>query len=161
MPNKKDYDSDFRPKTYWVYSDQSKGDVEIAKVTIESVTGNAISIRARWDKGKIQYTIVDPYKTEYFFSPETSNEPLTMAGIVQLIDSVERGEEYRMVDVQYKGLVIPTLQHNYEVEPSVLRGLRGFVSVDSPFYPELSGWYDEVFEEWYADKLRLEAKDSP
>src|SRR5262249_4767409 len=41
-------------------------EVEIARVSLQSTTGDVISIRARRDRGAIRYRVVDEYGTRLF-----------------------------------------------------------------------------------------------
>jgi hypothetical protein len=54
-----------------------KGEVEIARVSMKSVMGDVISVRARWEQGKIRYSVVDEHRTQYIFTPESSEDPLS------------------------------------------------------------------------------------
>ena len=58
------------------------GEVEIACISLTSVTGDLISIRARRSGSRIVYRIVDEYDTHFRFKPRTSREPLSMGELV-------------------------------------------------------------------------------
>jgi hypothetical protein len=133
--------------------DLKAGQVEIARVSLASTTGDVFSIRARWHRGAIHYTIVDEYGAKYSFSPRSSNKPLTTREMIELIDTAVPDEKNRLLNGRYRGLVIPPLEYNLDAEPSEPEILRGFVKVSSAFYPELGKWYEEVCEEWVDDAL--------
>lgn len=133
--------------------DLEGGEVEIARVSLASVTGDVFSIRARWSRGEIRYSIVDEYSAKYSLSPESSKKPLTMREIIELIDTAMPDERHQLLDGLYDGLVIPPLEYNYDAEPLCLESLQRFVRVSSPFYPELEKWYEEVCQEWYDETL--------
>ena len=70
--------------------DYLQGEVEIARVSMQSVTADVVSVRAHWEKGKIHYQIVDEYIEDngpYTISFESSLLPLTMAELIHLVDS--------------------------------------------------------------------------
>lgn len=218
MPNKGNYDWDYRPKTYWVYPDMKQrvlatvkgnvrrsqairaledpvrffydpanfqeslseeeklaqgrihpilmggeylpnlrqGEVEIARVSMKSVMGDSVSVRARWKNGKICYDVVDEHRTKYIFLPESSDVPLTFGELINLIDTATEGEDFRYWLTG--GLVIAQLEYNYEACGN-LENIIGFVTVSSAFYPGLSEWYEEACDEWF-ERKRAEAADA-
>jgi len=211
MPDKNNYDLDYRPESYWDCSQEGftniKGDVrrqvlfgaietgeldvlsgsllsnglsdgerrylgslhpafmggeylpgyqaselEIARASLESVTGDVISFRARMlDDGKIAYRIVDEYESKFSCLPATSKKPLMMGELISLIDSTGR---------EYEPDATPSLTSyfrdvNYYCDTTLenLETLVHFVHVSSLYYPELQGWYEEEAWEWYLDRF--------
>ena len=72
--------------------------VEIARIEMESTTGDVISLRAAPEpSGAISYQLVDEYEQEFSFSPTTTPLPLTFGEIADLLDKATiAGEmEYR------------------------------------------------------------------
>ena len=137
--------------------DYDDGEVEIARVRMASVTGDIISIRAKWFEGQIHYTVTDEYDDEYGpyeFSPKSSVSPLTFGELICFIESTDG----RFVtDEDGTGLVIPILWMNYEgQEPE---DLPSFVEVTSPFYLELNAWYEAAINEWVIDRLKEQEED--
>src|SRR5262245_28041430 len=66
-------------------------EIEIARVSLDSTTGDVISIRARRRGETIHYRIVDDYYSDghrYKWRPQKSTCPLTMHELIGLIDSV-------------------------------------------------------------------------
>jgi hypothetical protein len=57
-------------------------EVEIARFDLESVTADVIRLRARWERGKIRYGMVDEYDEKYDVSPKSSAKPLTFKKLV-------------------------------------------------------------------------------
>jgi hypothetical protein len=121
--------------------DLSKDEVEIARVFLDSVTGDVISVRAkRVDQG-IAYSITDEYEDEsddddapkYRCQPAVSFEPLTMGEIVRMIERA--------------GIVIGTLRNNLKWGSDPF-SLVGFVTVTSGFYPELEEYWSERIDRW-------------
>jgi len=117
------------------------GEIEIARVSLESVTWDVYSIRAKkGDDGQIQYRVADEYESWdnaiFILHAEVSTKPFTFGEIVSFIDNVEwtdcggadRGLTTGFRDMNY-GLVGPG---RCEFEELV-----SFVRVSSFFYPEL------------------------
>src|SRR3989442_2873659 len=66
--------------------DQQANEVEIACISLASVTGDVIAVTARRRGGRIVYQIIDEYGTRFHFDPKTSTRPLSMGELVSLID---------------------------------------------------------------------------
>lgn len=120
-----------------------KGEVEIARICLESTTADVIALRARKLKdGFIHYRVVDEYGTEYKCSPAYSLLPLTAGELLQTLEVSG-----------YKGssLVMGPLIRSVEcgADPD---HLRGFVTVRSDFYPGLEQHCEERCEA-YLDSL--------
>jgi hypothetical protein len=65
-------------------------EVEIARVSLDSVKGDIINIRPRFDAGRVHYWIMDEYEGEtvFHYAPTDSAGPLTLDELVALIDGV-------------------------------------------------------------------------
>jgi hypothetical protein len=116
-------------------------EVEIARIDLDSVTSDAISIRARQTPGEstIFYRIVDEYRTRFECEPGSSDEPLTHAELVKLIDAAgDLGLCYN--------------EENLPYHPDV-ESLRYFTTVSSDFYPDLHDHYDKIHEQWVRERL--------
>ncbi|MBW1700004.1 MAG: hypothetical protein JRH18_25170 [Deltaproteobacteria bacterium] len=132
-------------------------EVEIARVSLNSVTWDVISVRTRLEEdGLIHYRIADEYMEDergrYRFSPDTSELPLTMGEQIHLMDTAELLEPYSL---GFSGLTT-WRDHNYEMtrpDRDRLESLVHFVAVDSDFYPDLHRWYEEEALEWYTARL--------
>ena len=122
------------------------GEVEIARVSIRSVTSDVISIRAKMRVDRITYRIVDEYETGYRFQPKSTAKPLTLGEIVGLIDGVKvpGGSSHR-------GLTTMLRESNRACEPEKL---ADFVKISSAFYPDLERWYEEEAREWLATERK-------
>jgi len=122
-------------------------EVEIARVTLRSVMADVISVRARRERRTIFYRIVDEYGTEFDIDPETSEEPLSMEYLIQLMDLADDEANHEMgVTERYRDLNC--------YEPKDAPGVVDFAQVTSDFYPELSAWYEEEAQEWLQEKLK-------
>ena len=176
MPDRTKYDLTFRPVSYWTtpgdappegqapsatvvwrymrrtplldpgqdfLPEREGGEVEIACVLLASVTADVISIRARRRGNRIVYRIVDEYDTRFRFKPKSSTQPLSMAELVGLIDGATGH-----LDGDAKGLT--SAYRNYNLDGCDAADLVDFVTVSSPFYPELQAYYAEEAGEWLA-----------
>jgi hypothetical protein len=116
-------------------------EVEIADISLQSVTSDTISIRARQVPGdtRIYYRIVDEYRTQFECEPEWSDEPLTHGELLDLI-----GRE--------SGLGLCYNEENLPYHRDVV-SLRHFTTVSSNFYPDLFDHYDKIHEQWVKEML--------
>ena len=117
-------------------------EVEIARISMRSVTGDQVSVRARRRGPRIAYSIVDEYESEYVEydpRPRTSVRPLRMRDLVAMLDTACPDGGAVM---SHTLLLIPHVDSHDE--------LRRFTSVESDFYPELGRYYAGRFEEHFA-----------
>ena len=127
-------------------------ELEIARASLESVTGDVVSIRARLlDNGRIAYRVEDEYETKFSWLPATSAQPLTMGELISLIDSVGRAGEPDAIP----GLTSYFRDYNYRYDTTLesLETYVHFVHVSSLYYHELQRWYEEEACEWYLDRF--------
>lgn len=113
-------DFDFKPSTYF----QSEESLAlIAKLNFpESQWGEELSIFAEYSQGLIYYEVADFYGNSYAIQPEFTAEPLTLAQLIMLIETME------------------DLTGNSEnIDP--LR--MGIPEANSPFYLELGPYFEE------------------
>jgi hypothetical protein len=129
-----------------------EGEVEIARISLASTTGDQISIRACREDGATRYAVVDEYESTFQLSVETSEAPPTLGELIGLIDESSYHE-----DSYSGGLVVSHLKYNLDAGSDVDE-LEGFVSVESAFYPELSGYYQAVLDRWL-DEHRIQGEE--
>ncbi len=134
-------------------------EVEIARVTLKSVTQDVISIRARLAGGRIRYRIVDEYETVFAFRPRSSARPLTTRQLIDLIDGA-RHPDYPEPGLtscfrNYNHRILT--EDNWAVEEEA-EALVEFVRVTSDFYPLLEGYYIAEAAEWL-DVIRERCRD--
>ena len=126
------------------------GEIEIARVSLQSVTWDVISIRAiKIPQDRLCYRVVDEYETPFKSRPLISLEPFSFKELVSFIDSVENGHGTRGLTAVYR-------DYNYEIigpGRSELEGLVNFVRVSSLFYPDLESWYETEAMEWFTSHL--------
>ena len=122
-------------------------EVEIARVTLRSVMSDVISVRARRERRTIFYRIVDEYGTKFEIEPETSEEPLSMEYLIQLMDLAwDEVNGLLGVTDRYRDLNC--------YEPGDAPGVVDFAQVTSDFYPELTAWYEEKTQEWLKEQMK-------
>lgn len=121
--------------------DLEPNEIEIARVALRSVTGDVLSVRARFEGGRIRYQINDEYETEFHSEPEVSDKPLTLGQLINLIDHAQEDG----------GIATGFLDFNY-ANGATLRQLKGFVTVSSAFYLELRDYYEGRIRAWFAQQ---------
>ena len=114
-------------------------EVEIARISMNSTTGDVISIRARHEESGIRYSIVDEYETEFEPAIERSRQPLSTRELIEVIDRSSNGGDV--------GLVLPILAINYEYSDDP-ESLTSFMAVSSDYYPGLRDFYETRIDEW-------------
>ncbi len=102
--------------------DYANGEVEIARIELDSMTADVISIRAKKDGERMAYSIVDEYETEFNVSPKNSEKPLTLVELIGLIDGAREEGSLGVCYTQmnYRGRSIEELD-----------GIRLFTRVES------------------------------
>lgn len=120
-------------------------EVEIARVSLESSTGDVYSLCARRVGSRWHYRLYDEYGGTFRLAPATSRRPLTMRQLIHLFDTVE-GDE---LDTLGQGLVLCWGAWQLE-NGAAPREVLSFVSVSSEVYPELGAYYEGRLEAWAA-----------
>jgi hypothetical protein len=122
-----------------------EGEVEIARIELESTTADVISIRAKKQGRRIAFSIDDEYETEFNILPTHSDKPITLFELVGLIDgATEEGS-----------LGLYYAQMNYEGGGRSIEWLddmRNFTRVGSVFYPQLNLHYEKLLDLWYEEE---------
>ena len=128
-------------------------EVEIARVQLQSVTGDVISVRARPEGGRIAYRVVDEYDTEYSVAPASSTRPLTLEAIASLIENADPDSS------AHGGLALGAVQMNVIDGGCDPREMVGFATVTSRFYPELGAWFERLINAWLETQLAESFED--
>lgn len=115
------------------------GEVEIARIELDSSTADVISIRARPGRQGIAYRIVDEYRTRFRLPRASSREPLTLAELVSLIENTEIPGEGRNLALHF---------NERNAQDGDKQDWEGFTEVTSDFYPKLGTHFDNIFREW-------------
>jgi hypothetical protein len=116
-----------------------RDEVEIARISVASVTADQISVRARRSGKRIAYCVVDEYGSEiatYICCPASSVSPLSLRRLIGLMKSACEGGS----------IILPILKMN-----SGGAALKELVSVTSDFYPDLGRYYRVLTDAWIAD----------
>ena len=109
-------------------------EIEIARISIKSVTGDVTSVYARRGEGGIHYRVVDEYDGDTLtaVTERTSVQPLTLEELYQFFV-----EGWPFMGV---------LEMNYEDD---LNGMLAFFSGDSAFYPQFDALLRQRVEALY------------
>lgn len=142
--------------------DRVEGEIEIARIDTQSVTGDVYQVLARLESdGRIRYRVVDEYWDEgsrYAVTPEVSDEPLTLGELIDLIDTAEQVTKDWLSGYDV-GLFDKDRQFNYDsvcddeiFTPDEIidyaEECAGYAAVSSPFYPMLASYYRDRAEAW-------------
>lgn len=126
------------------------GELEIARIVLESVTMDVVSVRARRTDGKILFRAVWEYPEygQILLDPTVSEEPLDFREMIDLMHSVHHfdGENH-------EGSFIDASREANVNAGASLERMRYFVAVKSFFYPKLEAYFDLKAQEWYERKL--------
>lgn len=124
--------------------DIGENEVEIARITIASVTQDVTSVLARRGKRRIYYRVVDEYESETLAErrTRTSTRPLTLRQLESFLNGA-----WSILDV---------LDMNFD-DPGTDLGtlLRFVVGIDSQFYPQLGRLYRRRINTWATERARL------
>jgi hypothetical protein len=123
------------------------GEVEIARISLQSVTADQISVRARRSGKRIGYRIVDEYEMGYVCRPASSASPLSLRELIALMDGACEG-----------GIIFPALEMN--LGGSTSAELAEFIIVASDFYPDLGRYYRTLTDAWVAQRGKMAPRQS-
>jgi hypothetical protein len=126
------------------------GEVEIARISLQSVTCDQISIRARRLVGRIGYRIVDEYSEfwTYVCHPASSVSPLSLRELIALMETASEGGS----------IVFPILRMN--ARDSTPAELATFITVTSDFYADLRPYYRALTDAWREGRAREKSDES-
>lgn len=136
--------------------DFEETEVEIARVSLQSVTFDQISVRAEDYGDSIRLSVVDEYDTEFDLPFEVIPEPLTFGELVDFLDNT--------TSVGYvggKGLVTGHWWAQYISENHSIEEATDFASIESAFYPDLKAYYRTYTHTWIeANRSRMPEGES-
>ncbi len=125
--------------------DRDEGEVEIARIAIDSTTCDVTCIYARTKKGRIRYRVVDEYGGDTLTGTTraATDRPMTLGELGRFFLSA-----WPLLDV---------LEMNYEGD---LEGQLGFFHASSEFYPEFDRYcrecviegFREAHDDWLDDE---------
>ena len=123
-------------------------DVEIARISLQSTLADQISIRASRVDGKIRYSVLDEYETDFELAFTESELPLTFGELVELIDGSDHPESYMP-----GGLLTSHWEQMLDWDYSLDEAIE-FASVESAWYPQLDSYYEQVAADWCEAKRK-------
>jgi hypothetical protein len=155
-----DINYEFRPNSYFEraqsVSHYRANDVEIVTIGLRSTFGDFMSVRARLvghKRPRIEYSVVDEYRSKFVFKPHSSTRPLTLGQLIESLDSVEDlgGGELDVPDRAW-------LQHGWVLcwnemgracsDSGDPVPYRNFTNISSAFYPDLASHYQRLIARW-------------
>ena len=117
------------------------GEVEIARISLQSTTKDVITLRARPVPDGIAYRIEDEHQGTFSVPIAVSVSPLTLAEVIRQFD------KGRLQEMDWDGGL--TLGYNsMNAEFCNFENLRDFTRISSRVYPQLEMHFKSVFEEW-------------
>ncbi len=123
-----------------------KGEVEIARISLQSVTADQISVRARRLSQRIGYCVVDEYGSDiatYVCHPASSVSPLSLGELIVLMETAHEGGS----------IILPILEANMG-GGSTPSALATFITVTSDFYADLRPYYRALTDAWLDERAR-------
>ena len=122
------------------------GEVEIARICLQSTTSDVISLRARPNEAGIAYRIVDEYKGDFFLPITQSKLPLTLA---KLVRQFENGE---LNVLEYGGGLALGYNNMNANNGSDFESLRNFTRISSSYYRQLEKHFENVYDRWLLEE---------
>lgn len=122
------------------------GEVEVARVVMETTTMDVVSIRARRRTRGYRFRVVDEYEAVFRFAPKSSRLPLTLGEMVEFVFRYDY-EDTDPGPTGERGAILGRLDwdlgNGVEAEE-----LRGFHRVESDFYPGMDKLVTDRIDEW-------------
>jgi hypothetical protein len=119
--------------------DYLPGEVEFARISMPYTTlADVISLRVRFKKDRFYYRCIDEYWDQgfsYNTYPKTTKHPLTLAGLINMILSIECGEDLREGDDLVYSLYEQWYVEYYEEK------YHPPLRITSEFYPGLGDYF--------------------
>jgi hypothetical protein len=123
------------------------GEVEIARICLQSTTSDVISIRARPLSEGIAYRVEDEYETVFKLGPPQTQRPLSLTELIETIDGGSIQDWDSTV-----GLAL--VYNEMNAQSTDFENLRQFTRISSCAYRQLDAHYENVFEEWVTASCR-------
>lgn len=132
-------------------------EVEIARVVLDSVTRDVMSLRAATNrKGtRIVYRMVDEYNSEYFLSQKSSRRPLSLRELIAILDATTSDTLESLGEPFVENFASWQVENGTAPADAVNSAL-----VESVIYPELGLYYVARLASWAAEAERQRELDS-
>ena len=118
------------------------GEVEIARICLQSTTSDVVSLRARPSPEGICYRVIDEYEGQFTLPISTSRLPLTLAELIRQFD------DGSLHELDWDGGLSLGYNNMNADSGSDYESLRHFTNISSSFCRQLSTHYEHVFEDW-------------
>ena len=115
--------------------------MEIARLVLASTTQDVYAVRARWVGSELRYRVVDEYETDWYLTRETSERPLSMRELIEVIDTATFDEN------EWEDLT-DALRDGALADESDASDAADFVTVTSELYPLVTRYYDAKAAAW-------------
>jgi len=126
--------------------DYGRGEIEIARIVLDSTTIDVTSIRAHRTRDlRIHYRVVDEYEAKFVHHPRSSKAPLNFVQLIGFLDSLRDA-----TDEPGHEVITWCRDGNYRSDPGDPAAYAHFVTVESAFYPQLEAYYRWRNEQWLA-----------
>ena len=123
------------------------GEVEIARICLQSTTSDVIALRARYVPEGIAYRVEDEYEGEFTLPIPVSAKPLTFAEVVRQF------EDGSLMDLDWGG-GLALGYNNMNADHMDFENLRNFTRITSTFYRQLEDHFENVFEAWVKESCK-------
>ena len=122
------------------------GEVEIARICLQSTTSDVITLRARPAPSGIAYRCADEYDGQFTLPVTASERPLTLLEVIRQFDEGSLDE----VDCSDGLAHAYNLLNGMGLDPAeASEYLRGFTSIQSSVYSQLHGHFEHAYDEWF------------
>ena len=129
-------------------SSLQEGKVEIARISLNSITYDQISIRAKQVNNEIRYSVVNKYDCEAPKLPPVTHRPLKLGELISMIDAFHDQDFYAPYGIM-RGFWEETLEGTEDILEAM-----SFATISSAYYPELANYYTAVAIRWAEEKFR-------
>ena len=146
----KNFDLKYRPKDYFGGKNKNQDEVEICSIFLDSVQGDFISFRTKKKNDNFIFWIDDEHGNKYSLKKTSSSETLTLAEIVDLLDT----SRMTLFGTKCKpGIIRYFIEVAIESMQMLKDDAMNFVIVKSDFYPDLESYYEKQKILWCDQKL--------
>jgi len=125
------------------------GEVEIARICLQSTTSDVITLRARPVPEGIAYRIEDEYEATFTIPIMKSKLPLTLLEVIRQFDEGELDDAVWPDGGLTLGYNLSNIDAGYMDAEEARRTLRNFTSMQSSIYRQLGDHFENVYDEWF------------